>query len=218
MRRSFRAPDAFSGDEDDNNGPDDASHEDTVYRISDETRLSRVKAPYHGFRSPVQRYWRSQWPARICSMLCCLVVVSFIAILSSFLYVILKGKFSYLILLWVRVHCTACLMYRLLHRHHDISLCDAAKEGWYRYPGLADAFVTLQGIRTSTNLKCCLIEVMLRSCALYLIQDQTIMTSFWLKCGELQLVPESNWQFWFTSGPLLFIYLFIFESAGLLLC
>ncbi|MCI4375761.1 hypothetical protein PGIGA_G00112930 [Pangasianodon gigas] len=90
MRLSFQAPDAFSGDEDDNNETNGATHEATLKRTSGESRVSRVKARYHRFRAPVQRYWRSQWPVRICSMLCCLLVVSFIAVLSSFLYVILK--------------------------------------------------------------------------------------------------------------------------------
>ncbi|KAK3575155.1 hypothetical protein QTP86_020941 [Hemibagrus guttatus] len=87
MRIRFQAPDAFSGDEDDDN---DAIHRATLNTTSHESRLNRVKSRFQRFSSPVQRYWRSQWPARICSMLCCLVVVSFIAILCSLLYVILK--------------------------------------------------------------------------------------------------------------------------------
>ncbi|KAF5896338.1 ADP-ribosylation factor-like protein 6-interacting protein 6, partial [Clarias magur] len=91
MRRRYRAPDAFSGDEDDNNETnDDVTHQATFPTASEESRLSRVQARYQRFGSPMQRYWRSPWPARICSMLCCLVVVTFIAILSFFMYVILK--------------------------------------------------------------------------------------------------------------------------------
>lgn len=140
MWLSFRAPDAFSGDEDDDGDDDDnetndATHQATVNTSSDESRWSRVKSRYQRFRSPVQRYWRSQWPARICSMLCCLVFVSFIAIFSSFLYVILKGKTSHHIALaalltqqavYVTVHCRVCLMYHLC-RYHDIGLCNAAE-------------------------------------------------------------------------------------------
>lgn len=97
MRLSIRAPGVFSEDEDDNNDSNEATHRATVNTTSDGSRLSRVKAQYQRFRFPVQRYWRSHWPARICSMLCCLVVVSLIAALSSFLYVILKGKISYIV-------------------------------------------------------------------------------------------------------------------------
>lgn len=98
MRKSFRAPDAFSGDEEDDDlDAYDVTHRATLNTTSEESRLHRVKVQYQRFRSPVQRYWRSQWPARICSMLCCLVVVSFIAVISSVLYVILKGKFLYII-------------------------------------------------------------------------------------------------------------------------
>lgn len=46
-------------------------------------------------RLPVrQRYWKDThlWPARIFSVLCSIVVVSFIAVLISFLYIVLKGK------------------------------------------------------------------------------------------------------------------------------
>lgn len=95
MRMSFQGPDAFSGDEDDNIDTNDATRRATLYTTSDESRLDRVKSRFQRFKSPVLRYWKSQWPARVCSMLCCLVVVSFIAVLSSFLYVILKGKTSY---------------------------------------------------------------------------------------------------------------------------
>ncbi|KAK2857615.1 hypothetical protein Q7C36_005534 [Tachysurus vachellii] len=90
MRMSFRGLDAFSGDEDDNNDTNDATRRATLYTTSDESRLDRDKSRFQRFKSPVLRYWKSQWPARVCSMLCCLVVVSFIAVLSSFLYVILK--------------------------------------------------------------------------------------------------------------------------------
>ncbi|XP_060774954.1 ADP-ribosylation factor-like protein 6-interacting protein 6 [Neoarius graeffei] len=90
MQLRSRTPEAFSGDEDDDNENNDATHQATMKMSSDESRLSRVKFRYQRFRSPVQRYWRSQWPARICSMLCCLLFVSFIGIFSSFLYVILK--------------------------------------------------------------------------------------------------------------------------------
>lgn len=55
-------------------------------------------------RQPVtlrQRYWKDThlWPARIVSVLCSVVIVSFIAVLISFLYIVLKGKTnSYLFL------------------------------------------------------------------------------------------------------------------------
>lgn len=45
-------------------------------------------------RLPVrQRYWKDThlWPARIFSVLCSIVIVSFIAVLISFLYIVLKG-------------------------------------------------------------------------------------------------------------------------------
>ncbi|KAI5613554.1 ADP-ribosylation factor-like protein 6-interacting protein 6 [Silurus asotus] len=87
MRLDFRAPDAFSGDEDDTYG---ATRQVQSNPTANESRLTRDKSRYHRFRSPVQKYWGSQWPARVCSMLCCLVVASFIAILCSFLYIILK--------------------------------------------------------------------------------------------------------------------------------
>ncbi|XP_073708212.1 ADP-ribosylation factor-like protein 6-interacting protein 6 [Garra rufa] len=44
-------------------------------------------------RQPVrQRYWKDThlWPARIFSVLCSVVIVSFIAVLVSFLYIVLK--------------------------------------------------------------------------------------------------------------------------------
>uniref|UniRef100_A0A9J8D1H8 Potassium inwardly rectifying channel subfamily J member 3b n=2 Tax=Cyprinus carpio TaxID=7962 RepID=A0A9J8D1H8_CYPCA len=46
-------------------------------------------------RQPVtlrQRYWKDThlWPARIVSVLCSVVIVSFIAVLISFLYIVLK--------------------------------------------------------------------------------------------------------------------------------
>lgn len=95
-RARFQAPDAFSGDEDDgnNNDEDGGARAGTLNTTSGESRprLSRVKAVCERFSSPLQRCWRSQWQARICSMLCCLLMVSFIAVLSAFLYVILKGK------------------------------------------------------------------------------------------------------------------------------
>lgn len=90
MSLSFRSLDTFSGDEDEDNDMNDATHQASLNTTSEESSWSHVKSRYHRFRSPVQRYWRSHWPARICSVLCCLVVVSFIAILSSFLYIILK--------------------------------------------------------------------------------------------------------------------------------
>ncbi|KAI2663360.1 ADP-ribosylation factor-like protein 6-interacting protein 6 [Labeo rohita] len=39
-----------------------------------------------------QRYWKDThlWPARIASVLCSVVIVSFIAVLISFLYIVLK--------------------------------------------------------------------------------------------------------------------------------
>lgn len=48
-------------------------------------------------RQPVtlrQRYWKDThlWPARIVSVLCSVVIVSFIAVLISFLYIVLKGN------------------------------------------------------------------------------------------------------------------------------
>lgn len=48
-------------------------------------------------RLPVrQRYWKEThlWPARIFSVLCCIVIVSFIAVLISFLYIVLKGNLN----------------------------------------------------------------------------------------------------------------------------
>ncbi|KAI4880665.1 hypothetical protein NFI96_013453 [Prochilodus magdalenae] len=87
MPGGFQAPDAFSGDEDDDNGPGRAR--DTLNTTSDESSVKQTTR--HRLVSPQQRNWReSQWPARICSMLCCLVIFSFIAVLVSFLYIILK--------------------------------------------------------------------------------------------------------------------------------
>ncbi|KAL6456039.1 hypothetical protein MHYP_G00358900 [Metynnis hypsauchen] len=87
MAGVFRAPDAFSGDEDDDN---DAN------RARDALNTASVESPVqqttrYRLVSPQQQCWKdAQWPARICSMLFCLVIFSFIAVLVSFLYIILK--------------------------------------------------------------------------------------------------------------------------------
>ncbi|XP_078408315.1 ADP-ribosylation factor-like protein 6-interacting protein 6 isoform X1 [Cetorhinus maximus] len=49
------------------------------------SRQSRVLAP------PVYGHSRSnKWPARVCSMLCCIVMISFIAFLLAIMYIIVK--------------------------------------------------------------------------------------------------------------------------------
>lgn len=63
-----------------------------VYEASPESSVNGRATPG---RLPVrQRYWKDThlWPARIFSVLCCIVIVSFIAVLISFLYIVLKGK------------------------------------------------------------------------------------------------------------------------------
>uniref|UniRef100_A0AAR2JB13 Uncharacterized protein n=1 Tax=Pygocentrus nattereri TaxID=42514 RepID=A0AAR2JB13_PYGNA len=87
MTGVFRAPDAFSGDEDDDNDANRAR--DALNAASDESPVKQTTR--YRLASPQQRCWRdAQWPARICSMLCCLVIFSFIAVLVSFLYIVLK--------------------------------------------------------------------------------------------------------------------------------
>lgn len=49
--------------------------------------------------TPARRqFWRGAhlWPARLASMLCSVIVISFIAVLVSFLYIVLKGKHLHL--------------------------------------------------------------------------------------------------------------------------
>ncbi|KAL0190671.1 hypothetical protein M9458_013369, partial [Cirrhinus mrigala] len=63
----------------------------TASRESSESSEIRRATPG---RQPVrqQRYWKDThlWPARIVSVLCSVVIVSFIAVLVSFLYIVLK--------------------------------------------------------------------------------------------------------------------------------
>ncbi|XP_072539810.1 ADP-ribosylation factor-like protein 6-interacting protein 6 [Salminus brasiliensis] len=83
----FKAPDAFSGDEDEDNHASRAGN--TINASSSES--SSMKTRPRLVSPQQQRRWRDgQWPARICSMLCCIFVFSFIAVLVSFLYIILK--------------------------------------------------------------------------------------------------------------------------------
>ncbi|KAG1942289.1 ADP-ribosylation factor-like protein 6-interacting protein [Pimephales promelas] len=61
-----------------------------VNEASPESNVNGRAAPG---RLPVrQRYWKDThlWPARIFSVLCSIVIVSFIAVLISFLYIVLK--------------------------------------------------------------------------------------------------------------------------------
>ncbi|XP_038645483.1 ADP-ribosylation factor-like protein 6-interacting protein 6 isoform X2 [Scyliorhinus canicula] len=49
------------------------------------SRQSRLLAP------PVYTHYRgNKWPARVCSMLCCIVIISFIAFLLAIMYIIFK--------------------------------------------------------------------------------------------------------------------------------
>uniref|UniRef100_A0A8B9K8R4 ADP-ribosylation factor-like 6 interacting protein 6 n=1 Tax=Astyanax mexicanus TaxID=7994 RepID=A0A8B9K8R4_ASTMX len=82
MKSNKNGPDVFSGDEEEDNSGGRAAN----------TRQSSSMKPRARLGSPLQqRPWRDgQWPARLCSMLCCLFIFSFIAVLASFLYIILK--------------------------------------------------------------------------------------------------------------------------------
>lgn len=55
---------------------------------------SEIRSAAPGRLHVRQRYWKDThlWPARIVSVLCSVVIVSFIAVLVSFLYIVLKGK------------------------------------------------------------------------------------------------------------------------------
>lgn len=62
-----------------------------VSNTSDESGVKRRVTPG---RLPARpRLWRDThlWPARVFSVLCSIVIVSFIAVLISFLYIVLKG-------------------------------------------------------------------------------------------------------------------------------
>ncbi|XP_066522701.1 ADP-ribosylation factor-like protein 6-interacting protein 6 [Hoplias malabaricus] len=86
MSGVFRAPDAFSGDEDDDNNVNKTK--DGSNTTSDENNAKLRTRPRLVY--PPRRWRDGQWAARICSMICCLVIFSFIAVFVSFLYIILK--------------------------------------------------------------------------------------------------------------------------------
>ncbi|XP_067891421.1 ADP-ribosylation factor-like protein 6-interacting protein 6 isoform X2 [Heterodontus francisci] len=52
---------------------------------SNTTRQSWVLAPRMYVNS-----WSNKWPARVCSMLCCIVMISFVAFLLAIMYIIFK--------------------------------------------------------------------------------------------------------------------------------
>lgn len=76
-------------DDDDNNVLTERRHAfGNVNAALDDSGANRRATPAR------QQFWRGThlWPARVASMLCSIVVVSFIAVLISFLYIVLKGK------------------------------------------------------------------------------------------------------------------------------
>lgn len=90
MLRSARDTDQsldIYSDDDDNNVLTERRHAfGDVNAGLDESGANRRATPAR------QQFWRVThlWPARVASMLCSIVVVSFIAVLISFLYIILK--------------------------------------------------------------------------------------------------------------------------------
>ncbi|XP_016093685.1 ADP-ribosylation factor-like protein 6-interacting protein 6 [Sinocyclocheilus grahami] len=61
--------------------------------MSEETNAASRESSAAPGRQPLrQRYWKDThlWPARIVAVLCSVVIVSFIAVLISFLYIVLK--------------------------------------------------------------------------------------------------------------------------------
>lgn len=92
MPLDFSNVDAFSEDEEEITG---GLNNPTLIPGTDESSLIRdLSGPQES--TCVQRHWRRQLAARVCSMLCCVIVLSCIAVLVSLLYMILKGRNSFL--------------------------------------------------------------------------------------------------------------------------
>ncbi|XP_062852904.1 ADP-ribosylation factor-like protein 6-interacting protein 6 [Trichomycterus rosablanca] len=78
--------DLFSEDEEDLNDTNDGVNKSRLNPGADESSLNRVISTPQQARCVQRR----QWVAQICSMLCCLIILSVIAVLVSLLYMILK--------------------------------------------------------------------------------------------------------------------------------